>query len=123
MSYEVKGTLKVINDTQTFESGFQKREFVVTTEGEYPQDIKLEFTKEKTQLLNTAKVGDSVNVHFNLRGNFYELKNSYYVNLQAWKVDYDNGSAQIASEARQKVMNGDMANQFNEQQDESSLPF
>ena len=101
MNYEVKGTLKVISDTVTFDSGFQKREFVVTTEGEYPQDIKLEFTKEKTQLLNTAKVGDSVNVAFNLRGN--EFKGKYYVNLQAWKIDYDNGSAQIASEARQKV--------------------
>ena len=121
MNFELKGTLKVINDTVTFDSGFQKREFVVTTEGEYPQDIKLEFTKEKTQLLNTAKVGDSVNVAFNLRGN--EFKGKYYVNLQAWKIDYDNGSAQIASEARQKVLSGDMANQFNEEQEGLDLPF
>lgn len=115
MNFELKGTLKVINDTVTFDSGFQKREFVVTTEGEYPQDIKLEFTKEKTQLLNTANVGDTVNVHFNLRGNEYNGK--YYVNLQAWKIDYDNGSAQIASEARQKVSESQLDN------GEDDLPF
>lgn len=101
MNYELKGTLKEIFDTVTFDSGFQKREFVLTTEGDYPQDIKLEFTKEKTQLLNAAKVGDIVNVAFNLRGNEYNGK--FYVNLQAWKIDYDNGSAQIAKEARQKT--------------------
>ena len=101
MNYELKGTLKEIFDTVTFDSGFQKREFVVTTNGDYPQDIKFEFTKDKTQLLNVAKVGDSVNVAFNLRGNEYNGK--YYVNLQAWKIDYDNGAAQIAKEARQKT--------------------
>ena len=26
---EIKGTIKLINETQTFESGFQKREFVI----------------------------------------------------------------------------------------------
>lgn len=115
MSLELKGTIKVINDTQTFESGFQKREFVITTEGEYPQDVKFELTKERVQLLNVAKVGDAVNVAFNIRGNEYNGK--YYVNLQAWKVDYNNGSAQIATEARQNAFSG------NDTEGEDDLPF
>ena len=43
--------MKVINDIQTFNSGFTKREFVVQVEdGNYPQMIKFECVKEKTSL-------------------------------------------------------------------------
>ena len=34
---ELGGRIKVIFDTQTFDSGFKKREFVVTTQEQYPQ--------------------------------------------------------------------------------------
>jgi len=48
MSYELTGKIKLIQETQTFNSGFSKREMVVTVEdGNYPQDISLEFLKEK----------------------------------------------------------------------------
>ena len=50
---EVQGTVKLINDTQTFGSnGFRKRELVVTTEEQYPQHIMIEFVQDKTDLLN-----------------------------------------------------------------------
>ena len=85
MAYEVEGTVKVIFDTQTFPSGFSKREFVVTTKDRYPQDIKLECIKERIELLNSCAPGDTVNVTFDLRGN--EYNDRYYVNLQAWKIE------------------------------------
>lgn len=85
MSNQVKGKIKVINDTQTFDSGFQKREFVVTTDDQYPQDIKLEFVKDKCGILDTYKVGQDVTVSYNLRGNEYNGK--YYVNLNAWRIE------------------------------------
>ena len=37
---ELQGTVKKIFDTQTFASGFQKREMVLLTQEQYPQ-IKL----------------------------------------------------------------------------------
>ena len=37
---EITGKVKVIMDMQSFDSGFTKREFVVTTKEQYPQDIK-----------------------------------------------------------------------------------
>ena len=92
---ELQGTIKLINDTQTFDSGFQKREFVVTTQEQYPQDIKFEFTKDKCGLLDKYPVGTSVNVAFNLRGNEYNGK--YYVNLQAWKIE--NAAAEAPTQA------------------------
>ena len=82
---ELTGKIKLINDTQTFGSGFQKREFVVTTKEQYPQDIKFETIKDKVSLLDNHAPGNEVKVSFNLRGNEYNGK--YYVNLQAWRIE------------------------------------
>ena len=48
---EVKGKIKLINETQTFgTNNFRKRELVVTTEEQYPQMIMVEFHQDKTDL-------------------------------------------------------------------------
>lgn len=83
-SYELTGTIKQIGETQTLESGFTKREFVVTTEGNYPQDIKLSFIKDKTSDLDNYRPGQRVDVAFNIRGNEYNGR--HYVDLAAWKI-------------------------------------
>ena len=63
MSFELSGTVKEIFDEQTFASGFNKREFVVTTETDkFPQDIKFECLKDKVELVNKLKKGDQVKV-------------------------------------------------------------
>ena len=85
MDLQVKGKLKIKGEVQTFDSGFTKLEFVVTTAEQYPQDIKLELFKEKVDLIKAHNVGDELNVHFNIRGNEYNGK--YYVALQAWKIE------------------------------------
>ena len=80
----IKGTVKAVFDTQEFSSGFQKREFVVTTDDpKYPQDIKLEVVKEKCAELDNVREGQEIVVHYNLRGNEYNGR--YFVNLLAWK--------------------------------------
>ena len=78
--------MKVINDVQTFASGFSKREFVVEVEdGNYPQMIKFECVKDKTSLTDGVEVDDPVKVTFDIRGN--EYKERFYVNLNAWKLE------------------------------------
>ncbi len=84
-SFELDGIIKEMMDVQTFPSGFCKREFVVTEEDRYPQDIKMSLIKEKCSLLDTIKVGDEVRVTFSLRGNLY--KERYYTDLQAFKIE------------------------------------
>ena len=85
MAYELTGKIKVIQDPQTFNSGFTKREMVVTVEeGKYPQDINLEFVQEKVNLLNELNVGQTVTVTFDIRGR--EHNGRYYNNLQGWKI-------------------------------------
>lgn len=84
--FEITGTIKKIFDEQTFGSGFNKREFVLTIEsGRFPQDIKFECVKDKVGLLAELKPGATVKVSFDLRGR--EWKENYYVNLNAWKIE------------------------------------
>ena len=86
MNHELTGTITHIFDTQTFASGFQKREFVINDNADkYPQSIKFEATKEGCDRLDGYKVGDAVTVKFNIRGNEYNGK--FYVNLQCWKIE------------------------------------
>lgn len=82
---DITGSIKEIGKTQTFDSGFQKKEFVVTTNETYPQDIKMELVKDKCGLLDKYRINDSVKVHFNIRGN--QNNGKYFVNLQAWKIE------------------------------------
>jgi single-strand DNA-binding protein len=84
-SFELSGTLKVLEDPQTFASGFTKREFVIEVpDGNYPQMVKFECVREKIDQLDNFSIGDALKVTFDIRGN--EYKGRYYVNLNAWKI-------------------------------------
>lgn len=66
---ELTGTIKVINETQTFgERGFRKRELVLTTKEEYPQDILIEFVQDKVDVLDNFGIGEEVTISINIRG-------------------------------------------------------
>ena len=95
MAYELNGTVKEIFDTQTFDSGFSKRAFVVTSEADkYPQDIQFECLKERIELVEKLKKGDKVTVSFDINGR--EWNGKYFVNLVAWKIDSQSGGAPAA---------------------------
>lgn len=86
MAYDLTGTVKLIQDEQTFGSGFKKREMVVTVEdGKYPQEINLEFVQDKVSLLDALQVGQKVTVTFDIRGREYNGR--YFNNLQGWKIE------------------------------------
>ncbi|MCC5023756.1 MAG: DUF3127 domain-containing protein [Candidatus Synoicihabitans palmerolidicus] len=94
--FEISGTIKKIFDEQTFGSGFNKREFVLTTEADrYPQDLKFETVKDKVSLLSPLKTGDKIKVFFDVRGR--EWKENYYVNLAAWKIESAGDPAALTS--------------------------
>lgn len=98
MSYEASGTIKLINETQTFPSGFSKREFVITTEHDkYPQDLKFEVVKDRCSMLDDYEVGQKVQLNFDIRGN--EYNDRYYVNLACWKIEAAQGGDAPAASA------------------------
>lgn len=96
MSFELTGKVKLVQEPQTFASGFTKREVVVTVEdGRYPQDINLEFLQDKVSLLDSVSEGQEIKVSFDIRGREYNGK--YFNNLVGWKVEV-LGAAEAAPE-------------------------
>ena len=100
-TFELKGALKVLGQTQEFSGGFRKRELVITTEGDYPQDVKLEVVKDKCDLLDRLSLGQTIKVGFNVRGNEYNGK--YYNNLQAWKIEAVGSAPQQQADAGDEI--------------------
>ena len=87
---EIKGKIKLIKPEQVISDKFKKREFVVTTEGEYPQHVALELTQDKCGLIDKYQVGQDVTVSINVRGREWtspqgEVK--YFNTLQAWRIE------------------------------------
>jgi len=94
---EITGKIKLIGQVETFDSGFTKRQLVVTTAEQYPQDLAMDFIKDKTSLLDSFQPGQDVTVAINLRGNEYNGK--YFVNLNGWRIS----AAQTAAPASAPV--------------------
>lgn len=92
MAYDLTGKIKLIQEPQTFNSGFTKREMVVTVEdSKYPQDISLEFVQDKIALLDGLQPGQEVTVTFDIRGREYNGR--YFNNLQGWKITSGEASS------------------------------
>lgn len=87
---EVIGTIKLVKDTQEVSASFKKREFVVTTDEQYPQHIQLEMTQGKCDDLNGVNIGDKVKVSINIRGNEWvnpQGETKYFNTLQGWRIE------------------------------------
>lgn len=88
---EVQGRIKMVGETETVgSSGFRKRDIVVTTEEQYPQHISVQFVQDKTDLLNSYKVGQEVKISINLRGREWtspqgEVK--HFNTIQGWRIE------------------------------------
>ena len=86
---EVTGKIKVINPTQVLSEKFSKREFVVTTNEAYPQDLQIQITQDKCSLLDIFKVGENITVSINLRGREWinpQGEAKYFNTIEAWKI-------------------------------------
>ncbi len=94
-TYEMTGTIKVIFEPMTFQSGFTKREFVMTMEDDYPQDVKFSCVKDRTALLDQVAVGDRIKVGFRIRSR--EYKERYYTDLEAFRMDKLDGDGSSVS--------------------------
>lgn len=92
---QVIGKIKAINETQNVSASFKKRELVVTTNEQYPQDILIEFTQDKCDVLNNYSVGQEVNVDINLRGREWinpQGEAKYFNSIQGWKINAIEGN-------------------------------
>jgi hypothetical protein len=85
MSYEAKGTLHHIGETRQVSDTFSTRTFTICQQDDkYPQFISFELHKDRTDLIDSFKVGDDINVSFNLRGR--EWNGKFFNTIQAWRI-------------------------------------
>jgi single-strand DNA-binding protein len=87
---DVVGEVVVLNDAKTFESGFTKRTVVIKTEGEYPDFLSVDFTKDKCNLLDPYKVGETVKIACYLGGREWdspEKGKMYFLSLAGWRIE------------------------------------
>ena len=118
--------IKQIGELKTFDSGFSCVDFVVKTNEEYPQTLKLQANKEKAEnLIKYNKVGDTVDVSINLRGREWQNPKGETVvfnTIEAWKIfkaETNQDAVQQAAEVIDSIMPPEDLNN----DDTEPLPF
>lgn len=109
---EVTGTLKTKSETVKVSERFQKREFVLTTEGgtPYPQHISFQLNQDKCPLLDSFGDGEELRVQFNLRGREWNGPQGikYFNTLEAWRIEKVQGSNSASTSGQNSVSTNTM---------------
>ena len=120
--FKLTGTLKVAKETQVINDKFSKREFVITDESQYPQDVLFQVTQDKCALLDNLQLGQKLDVSFNLRGREWispSGETKYFNTLEAWRLERLDGNGEsIKEKARPDQMKAHAPNE-----EEDDLPF
>ena len=124
---EVKGRIKMIDTTKEVGSaGFKKRDFVVTTDEQYPQHILVQFVQDKCDLLNNFQVGESVKVDINLRGREWtnpQGETVYFNTIQGWRIGKAQTEAAPAQTPAMPTAQAFEPAQSFKEEDHDDLPF
>ena len=92
----ITGKIQKIMDLNQISDTFCKREFILNTGGEYPQEIILQTTQENCDKIDNRKVGDDVEVKFNIKGRAWTPEGGetkWFNSLDVWfikKLDVNN---------------------------------
>ncbi|MBX7042219.1 MAG: DUF3127 domain-containing protein [Ignavibacteria bacterium] len=108
----IKGRIHEISDTKQVTDKFKKRDFIVeySDNPSFPQYIKFELHQDNTGLLDMYKVGDEVDITFDLRGKPWTNKEgvkTYFNSLVVWKLQMSEGSSETAKHAAGDDMSSD----------------
>ena len=121
----ISGKIKLIGDTKEYgANGFRKREVVVTTQEQYPQNILVEFVQDKCEILNSFQVEELVKIDINIRGREWTNKENevkYFNSIQGWRIEKieDSYDTQLPPIPTKEELNNDQDS--NKEPDD--LPF
>lgn len=114
--FKIKGRVKVVFDTQVVSDKFKKRDFVITDDGQYPQDILFQVNQDRCESIDFLAPGTEVEVSFNLRGREWvnpQGETKYFNTLEAWRVEsFDRGNKM------ESTANAPQANRFESLEDD-----
>jgi len=99
---KLTGRVLAIMDKQQVNDKFAKREFVIETDDQYPQQVKFELMNAKCEDIDKHQLGQTIDVHFNVRGNKWtnkQGKDVYFVSLTAWRLESSGGTETFAAAA------------------------
>ena len=119
---DLKGKVHEIGALQQVSETFKKRDLIIeyADNPTYPEYIKFEALQDKTALFDSLKVGDDVDLAFNLRGRPWTDKAgkvSYFNSLVIWRINKLGASSSTA--AQQYAPPADI----NNTDDGDDLPF
>ena len=124
---EVVGKIKMIDTTKEVgSSGFKKRDVVVTTDEQYPQQILVQFVQDKCDLLNNYQVGDAVKIDINLRGREWTNPQGemvYFNTIQGWRIGKVQAEAATNPVAPMPVAEAFAPATDFKEEDHDDLPF
>lgn len=90
---ESTGKIKLIRDTQVVSSNFQKREFVIESNEQYPQLLLFELQGQNCDIIDAYNVGQEVVCSLNIRGREWQSPQGeikYFNTLVCWKIQPSN---------------------------------
>lgn len=95
-SLKLIGKLKRITNINQVSDNFKKREFVIETDEQYPQTINFELFQDKVSLIDTFKIGEVLEIFFNVRGREWqrdaESEIRVFNTLNAWRIQKVEGA-------------------------------
>ena len=94
---KVTGKIHNVGALRMVSGKFKSKDVVIVTDDKFPQYITIQFTQEKTDLVNPEDVGDKVEVSINLRGREWksptgEIK--YFNTIEGWQINAVAGAVE-----------------------------
>jgi hypothetical protein len=94
MAFDVTGKLVAKFETVQRTATFKTREFVIETNEDIngriiTNYVKFQSVQDRTSIVDRFNIGDTVKVHFNLKGSRWEKNGqvNYITNLDAWRIE------------------------------------
>jgi len=89
--FKKRGTIVEIYDEHQVSPTFKTRDFVIETQDQYPKPVKFTAKQAVCDFLDSFKIGDEVEVCFDLDGRPYQSKKvigqtEYFTTVVAWKI-------------------------------------
>lgn len=100
---DIKGKVHEVSATMQVTDSLKKRELILEyiENPQYPEYIKFEAIQDRCNLLDSVKIGDNVEVAFNLKGRPWTDKTgkkTYFNSLQLWRITPVGGATGATTE-------------------------
>ena len=102
---EIEGKLIEIGETASFgANGFRKRDIVIETDEQYVQQIQIQFTQDRCDVLNSYTVGTIVKISYNLKGRAWvnpQGETKYFNTIEGWRINRVGSNMQAPQQNQQ----------------------